>query len=79
VRVAPPHPHARLDMFPFVPVVWREGPPITCLETAVAALIRTKGITRCPTTCAFPWLRERRIAARRRMFGSFRLVVPGTE
>jgi len=48
-------------------------------EATVAALIRAKGITRCPTTCAFPWLRERRIATRRRMLGSFRLVVPGTE
>ena len=48
-------------------------------EATVAALIRAKGITRCPTTYAFTWLRERKIAARRRMFGSFRFVVQGTE
>ena len=68
-------------------------------EARVAAFIRTKGITRCPTACAFrtqgtiaaayraaledyvalrEWLRERRIAARRRMFGSFRFAVPAT-
>jgi len=69
-------------------------------EATVAAFIRTKGITRCPTACAFrtqgtiaaadraaledyvaarEWLRERRIAARRRMFCSFRFAVPATE
>jgi hypothetical protein len=29
-------------------------------EAAVAAFMRTKGITRCPTACAFPNLRHRR-------------------
>jgi hypothetical protein len=59
-------------------------------EAAVVEFIRTKGITRCPTACAFPtqgtvpaadraalenyvsareWLRERKIVARRRLFG----------
>jgi hypothetical protein len=59
-------------------------------QTAVVEFIRKKGITRCPTACAFrtqgtvpaadraalenyaaarEWLRERKIAARRRLFG----------
>jgi hypothetical protein len=59
-------------------------------EAAVVEFIRTKGITRCPTACAFrtqstvpaadraalenyvaarEWSRERKIAARRRLFG----------
>jgi hypothetical protein len=59
-------------------------------EAAVVEFIRTKGITRCPTACAFPTqgtvpaadraalenyvsaherLRERKIAARRRLIG----------
>jgi hypothetical protein len=59
-------------------------------EAAVVEFIRTKGITRCPTACAFrtqgtvpaadraalenyvaarEWLRERKIAARKRLFG----------
>ena len=69
-------------------------------EASVAAFIRTKGITRCPTACTFrtqgtvdaadraaledyaaarEWLRERRIAARRRMFCSFRLAIRAIE
>ena len=69
-------------------------------EATVAAFIRTKGITRCPTACAFrtqgtvaaadraaledhvaarEWLRERSIAARKRMLWSSRFAVPATE
>ena len=102
MRVARCHPHAGLDMFPFfrwfgerVPIMSQNE-----YEARVAAFIRAKGVTRCPTACAFrtqgtvaaadraaledyvaarEWLRERRIAARRRMFWSFKLAVPATE
>jgi len=39
-----------------LPVVWREGAPIMSQDeykATVAAFIRTKGVTRCPTACAF--------------------------
>jgi hypothetical protein len=69
-------------------------------EATVAAFIRTKGITRFPTACAFrthgtvaatdraalehyvaarEWSRERRIAARKQMYWSFRFAVSATE
>jgi hypothetical protein len=69
-------------------------------QAAVEAFLRTKGITRCPTACAFrtqgtvtaedragledyavarEWSRERRAAARRRLFLDIRGPGVGAE